>query len=102
MHVQAVGSRQPGVLVRAAAIAVFAATAAYSRPVFAQEPAASIPATHTVKRGDTRWDIARLCLGDPFLWLEIDRLNTDLIEDPHWIYPGEVLKLPAPARVIAV
>ncbi len=47
--------------------------------------------THTVKTGDTLWDIAQLYLGDPFRWPEIYRLNTDKVKDPHWIYPDQVL-----------
>ena len=65
----------------------------------AQEAA---PRTYTVKRGDTLWDIARALLGDAYQWPEIYRLNKSTIENPHWIYPGEVLNIggaaaPAPA-----
>ncbi len=78
------------------ALAIAALSAA---PIRAQQADAS--QTHTVKKGDTLWDLAKQYLGDSYLWPEIYRLNTDKIEDPHWIYPGEMLKLPGAKGMIA-
>ncbi|MBM4194512.1 MAG: LysM peptidoglycan-binding domain-containing protein [Gemmatimonadetes bacterium] len=81
------------ILLAAAALAALAALA--PSPVRAQEPtAAPRPATHTVKRGDTLWDLAQQYLGDAFQWPQIYQLNTEIIKDPHWIYPDQVLRIP--------
>ncbi|MCR4341938.1 MAG: LysM peptidoglycan-binding domain-containing protein [Gemmatimonadaceae bacterium] len=53
--------------------------------------------THTVKPGDTLWDIAGQYLNDPFKWPDIFRRNPDVVENPHWIYPGEVIRIPVGA-----
>jgi hypothetical protein len=57
------------------------------------EWAANAPDKHQVRTGDTLWDIASLFLNNPWCWPEVWKPNQSLINNPHWIYPGQIIVL---------
>ncbi len=51
-----------------------------------------VPSTHTVHKGDTLWDICDEYFDNPWQWPRVWSYNPEIV-NPHWIYPGEVVRL---------
>jgi LysM repeat protein len=76
-------------------IAALALLCAAVQPVLGQQPTqAQQQKEHTVRKGDTLWDLARFYLNNPFTWPTIFEANRSVVENPHWIYPAERLIIP--------
>jgi len=50
------------------------------------------PEVYVIVKGDTLWDLSQKFLNNPWYWPKIWSLNA-YIENPHWIYPGNKLKI---------
>jgi hypothetical protein len=66
-----------------------AATAVYADQVVLKD---GHPDRYVVVKGDTLWDISERFLNSPWLWPEVWYVNPQ-IENPHLIYPGDIITL---------
>ncbi|MCV0438563.1 MAG: LysM peptidoglycan-binding domain-containing protein [Hydrogenophaga sp.] len=57
------------------------------------ELAPNAPDSYTIKRGDTLWAISGVFLKTPWRWPELWGMNRQDIQNPHRIYPGQILYL---------
>ncbi len=60
----------------------------------------AVPYTHTVRSGDTLWDVSAHYFNDAWRWPKVWGLNPE-ITNPHWIYPGNILRLRDGRGVVA-
>jgi hypothetical protein len=78
------------------ALCVFAAILISPFHLFAQEISDSVEHEtgfyYTVQKGDTLWDLSTQFADNPWLWPNLWSENSQ-ISNPHWIYPGERIRL---------
>jgi hypothetical protein len=54
-----------------------------------------VPSIHVVKKGDTLWDLCDSYYQNPWSWPKVWSYNPQVL-NPHWIYPGDQLRLRDP------
>ena len=59
-----------------------------------------VPYEYEVEDGDTLWLISQEFYNDPWLWPNLWALNPH-ITNPHWIYPGDIIRLKWSSQVAA-
>lgn len=53
----------------------------------------SEPAVYIIKKGDTLWGLSDRFMKDPYFWPNLWARNPQKILNPHFIYPGQRLKV---------
>jgi LysM domain len=63
--------------------------------VLGQPRPLEVPPIHVVKKGDTLWDLSDAYYANPWGWPKVWSYNPQIV-NPHWIYPGDQVRLRAP------
>jgi hypothetical protein len=63
-----------------------------SSAVLGQGGAMRVPSFHTVRRGDTLWDLSGYYYGNSWNWPKVWSYNPQ-VSNPHWIYPGDQVRM---------
>ncbi|HET9960352.1 MAG TPA: LysM domain-containing protein [Polyangiaceae bacterium] len=72
-----------------------------SAGVFDAAPVREVPDVHLVQKGDTLWDLCNQYYRSPWEWPKVWSYNPQ-IQNPHWIYPGDQLRLRHPNELSAM
>jgi hypothetical protein len=56
-----------------------------------------VPESHSVRRGDSLWDISGRYYQNPYSWPQLWAMNPQ-IQNPHWIYPGDRVRVRDPSE----
>lgn len=68
--------------------------------VLGNERAVSVPDVHLVQKGDTLWDLCDHYFHNSWEWPSVWSYNPQ-IQNPHWIYPGDQVRLRHPNQISA-
>jgi hypothetical protein len=66
-----------------------------SAGVIGPQRALEVPSVHVVKKGDTLWDLCDSYYQNPWGWPKVWSYNPQVV-NPHWIYPGDQLRMRDP------
>jgi nucleoid-associated protein YgaU len=68
------------------------------KPGLTEPGDSGLPQEYTVKSGDTLSHLALRFYGSPYKWTMIHEANTQTLRNPHFLYIGQQLQIPADAR----
>jgi hypothetical protein len=63
--------------------------------VIGPQRALAVPSVHVVRKGDTLWDLCDSYYQNPWGWPKVWSYNPQVV-NPHWIYPGDQIRLRDP------